>query len=66
MTQEHDADMPLQLGDLGELHKVLPAGGPVLTAGRCPKCNLPAGAGQPGNCPAMECDIGSCPLRSGA
>lgn len=46
------------------LHKVLPAGGPILSAGQCPKCHLPAGAGQPGNCPAAECDIGSCPLRS--
>lgn len=63
MTQQHDAEIPLQLE---ELHKVLPASGPVLTAGRCPKCHLPVGASQPGNCPATECDIGSCPLKATA
>ena len=72
MTQQHDADLPLQLG---ELHKVLPAGGPVLTAGRgddfayteCSRCRLRAIVGQtPPDCPATECDIGPCPLKASA
>jgi uncharacterized Zn finger protein (UPF0148 family) len=49
---------------LEALHKVLPAGGPLVSR-RCPRCDLPAvDSAAPVVCPCTEEQIGSCPLKA--
>jgi ribosome modulation factor len=65
MAAFHDAGEPL--------HKVMPAGGPLIPGHpdypmpytECPRCSLRALPGhRPPNCPAAEDLIGDCPLKS--
>jgi len=53
------------LPELEPLHKVLPAGGPILAPRVCTRCGLLLVNGKPPeNCPATEEQIGACPLRA--